>query len=79
MREALKACARGVSTIVVLPLLLSFFVRRAVMGSDRALQGTSQLLALVPGLVGQYLRRAFLARALDGSHTGATVGLGTLL
>jgi virginiamycin A acetyltransferase len=78
MREALKACARGLATFVVLPLLLSFVVRRAVMGSDRALQGTSQLLALVPGLVGQYLRRAFLARALDGCHTGVTVEFGTL-
>ena len=36
-----------------------------VTGRDRAVQSSTQLLALVPGLTGQYLRRAFLSRSID--------------
>jgi len=77
-REVLKACARGAATMAVSPALLSFAVRRRLIGVDRALQGSSQLLSLAPGLVGQYLRRAFLAHALDECQEGVTVEFGTI-
>lgn len=79
MREWLKAAARGVATIAILPQLASFKVRAAVMGDDRALVGSSQMLSLVPGLPGQYLRRAFLARVLRGGcASSAAIEFGTL-
>jgi hypothetical protein len=37
------------------------------MGRDGALVGSAQTLSLIPGLAGQYLRRAFLNRVLDGA------------
>ena len=55
------------ATLVILPQLASFRIRAALMGANRALIGSSQLLSLVPGLPGQYLRRAFLARVLEDS------------
>ena len=78
MREIVKACCRAGATLVVLPVLASFAVRSRIFGRDRALEGSSQLLALLPGVVGQYLRRAFLARVLAGCHPTATIEFGTL-
>ena len=49
-----------------------------MLGPDRALEGSTQLLALVPGIIGQYLRRAFLSRVLAGCHHTATIEFGTL-
>jgi virginiamycin A acetyltransferase len=49
------------------------------MGEDRALSGSSQALSLIPGVCGQYLRRAFLARVLRGGcAASACIEFGTL-
>lgn len=78
MRDALKALARGIATLVALPALMSFVVRRTVLGADRALEGSTQALAVVPGLPGEYLRRAFLTRALAHCDRTATIQFGTI-
>src|SRR5262249_11473373 len=77
-REVAKAVALGVATVLVAPELLSYRLRAAFLGRGRALEGSAQLLALVPGLVGQYLRRAFLMRVLDQCHASATIEFGTI-
>src|SRR5262249_31835563 len=77
-REVAKAVALGVATVLVAPELLSYRLRAAFLGRGRALEGSSQLLALVPGLAGQYLRRAFLMRVLDHCHASATIEFGTI-
>jgi len=77
MRETAKALMRGIALVCVLPLLASFAVRAAVIGPDRALEGSTQFLALFPGLIGQYLRRAFLSRVLAGCDKTATICFGT--
>lgn len=78
MRHALKFLFLILATFVVLPELLSFWIRAAIVGRDRALQGSTQTLALVPGIVGQYLRRAFLPWVLTHCHRTATVEFGTI-
>jgi acetyltransferase-like isoleucine patch superfamily enzyme len=79
VKEIVKSAARGAASIVVLPLLASFAVRRMVLGRDRALQNSTQLLALLPGLAGQYLRRAFLARTIAACHNTVVVEFGTTI
>src|SRR5688572_14171121 len=78
MRNALKATARGAAFICVLPALLSYTIRSSILGRDRALQGSTQLLSLCPGLLGQYLRQAFLARTLGHCASTATISFGTV-
>lgn len=79
MREWLKTGARAAATMAIFPQLVSFKIRAAIMGANRALVGSSQLLSLVPGLPGQYLRRAFLARVLRGGCAdSAAIEFGTL-
>jgi acetyltransferase-like isoleucine patch superfamily enzyme len=79
MREAVKTALRGVSFVFVLPALISFFVRTALFGRDRALEGSTQALSLIPGLPGQYLRRAFLSVAIANCASTAVVSFGTIL
>jgi virginiamycin A acetyltransferase len=78
IRETAKATARGLATLAVAPLLLWSRASARMIGPDRAVQGATQALALVPGLPGQYLRRAFLGRALASFHPSATVEFGTI-
>jgi virginiamycin A acetyltransferase len=78
MRECIKSCLRGLALIAVLPFLLSYWCRAAIFGPDRALEGSSQSLSLFPGLMGQYLRRAFLMQALAACHKTVVVEFGTL-
>lgn len=78
MRDAAKAILHGLATIVVLPALISYALKRLVIGPDRALEGSTQALAVVPGLLGVYLRRAFLARTIAYCDRSASVHFGTI-
>jgi virginiamycin A acetyltransferase len=77
-RELLKIVARALATLLAAPWLLSFWFKAAVVGRDRALHGSSESLSMIPGLIGQYVRRAFLARVLRRCHPTASIGFGTL-
>ena len=79
VREMSKAAAAAAAAIAVAPLLLSFAVRAALLGRDRALLSSTQLLALVPGIVGQYLRRAYLRRTIAACHETVVVEFGTTI
>jgi len=78
-REVVKAAARATASLLIAPMWASFALRSRLFDPDRALQGSSQLLALVPGLAGQYVRRAFLRRAIRSCHTTAVIEYGTIL
>lgn len=78
MRELVKSAARLLAWLAVTPSVLSWLLRAQIMGPDRALEGSTQAWALVPGLIGQYLRRAFLSRTLSFCAPDATIEFGTL-
>ncbi|MGE3803482.1 MAG: acyltransferase [Gemmataceae bacterium] len=78
MREVIKSVARGLALAAVLPELASYWLRSQLVGKDRALEGSTQLLGLVPGLTGEYLRRAFLSCVLEHCHPSAVIGFGTV-
>jgi len=77
IREMSKSVARSVSALLVSPAIISFRLGSLFRGGDRALQDTTQALALLPGLSGQYLRNAFLRHALEYCHPSVTVEFGT--
>jgi virginiamycin A acetyltransferase len=76
MIERLKGGLRALALVAVSPLLLWFSIKRRIMDPDRALQGSAQALALVPGLPGLYLRRAFLSVALERCAPTSVVEFG---
>ena len=78
MRDALKALAHALAWLAVTPSVISWRLRALVLGPDRALEGSTQAWAIVPGLLGQYLRRAFLSRTLRACARTATIEFGTL-
>ena len=78
MREIVKAGARGLATLCIAPALLSYGIRSLVMGRDRALEGSSQALSMVPGVLGQYLRRAFLSCVIAHCASSAVIEFGTI-
>jgi virginiamycin A acetyltransferase len=73
-----KGLARGVAALLVLPLVASVALRGLVVGRDRAFQASVEWLAFLPGLVGQYLRRAFMAATTAGCGPEVVIGAGTL-
>jgi len=77
LRELAKSAARGAAHVAVFPVVVSFALRSVLLGPDRALQPTSQWMSLIPGLSGQYLRRAFLSRALAECDSSAVIEFGT--
>jgi virginiamycin A acetyltransferase len=77
LREVAKGAARLLAHAAAAPFVVSFAVRAALLGRDRAIQSSTQLLALVPGLTGQYIRRAFLSWALESCHHTVVVEYGT--
>jgi len=78
LRETAKAIALVLATIVVTPALVSYAIRARVFGRHRALEGSTQALACVPGMLGQYVRRAFLCQILGACHPSATIEFGTI-
>lgn len=78
MRERVKAILRSGATLVILPSLLWYRFWSLLLGRDRALLNSTQTLSLIPGHLGQYLRRAFLARTLAYCDKSATIEFGTI-
>jgi acetyltransferase-like isoleucine patch superfamily enzyme len=77
-RELLKASARGLAVVLVLPWLLVYWFKALFVGRNRALEGSSESLGNLPGLLGKYLRRAFLSCVLAECHPRASIGFGVL-
>jgi virginiamycin A acetyltransferase len=73
-----KTLARAAATAAVLPALASYWIRARLLGADRALEGSSQAFAVLPGILGQYLRRAFLSHVLAACDATSTIEFGVL-
>jgi virginiamycin A acetyltransferase len=74
----IKALVRFAALVCVSPILASYWLNMLFIGRNRALESTSQLLSLFPGISGQYLRRAFLQQVLARCHSTTLVEFGTL-
>ena len=78
MKAAAKATLRFMALLAILPVVVGFWINSRLVGRNRALESATQLLSLFPGISGQYLRRAFLQRALARCHPTALVEFGTI-
>ena len=78
MKPFAKACIRFLAQVVMFPFVLWHMVVASIVGWDRALEYHSQWVALLPGLSGQYLRRAFLSWTIQYCHPTAAISFGTV-
>jgi acetyltransferase-like isoleucine patch superfamily enzyme len=79
MRTAVKAVLNAVAMFLALPSLLYYAMVRPIIGADRALEDVSQLTAFIPGLLGQYMRRAVMRVLLSECSAEAVIGFGAIL
>ncbi len=78
LKTLLKALLIAVSTVLVSPIFVGYLFQRLVLGADRATYNATQLLALFPGLTGQYLRKALLPLVVARCHPSVTVEFGAI-
>lgn len=78
MQSLVKYVANLIATALVLPAVCSYAIAASMIGRERAFPGWSQLLSLLPGFAGQYLRRAFYRLVLSRNGTGSVVSFGTV-
>lgn len=79
MKAVLKALAHTMALVAIAPLLAWYCLCGPVAGARRTFQGPSQLLSLLPGLTGAYLRRAFYSCVLARCGAGTHIEFGTIL
>jgi acetyltransferase-like isoleucine patch superfamily enzyme len=78
VREVAKAIARLAAHLAASPFLLVHALKVPLLGKDRALEGSTQCISLLPGVCGQYIRGAFLAWTIRECHPSATVSFGVI-
>ena len=78
MRSLFKRFLHLLANIAAMPFLLIHVLKVPVLGADRALEGSTEYLSLLPGVGGQYIRRAFLAWTIKSCHPSAAIGFGTV-
>lgn len=78
MKRVLKACLELLAiTVTFLPF--SFYcVCVLLLGKQKAFPGFSQAFAVLPGLLGVYLRRAFYRLVLNRCAPGSCISFGTV-
>ena len=77
-RGAVKALAHSLAIVAAMPFVAFYWLGAFLVGRDRAIEGVSEGLSLLPGLPGRYLRGAFLGLVLAECHPSAVIGFGTL-
>jgi acetyltransferase-like isoleucine patch superfamily enzyme len=79
MKQLVKKLLMGLAFIMVLPLYALLLICECLVKSDQPFQGCSQLLSLIPGVPGIYLRQQFYCMALVQCHADCCIEFGTIL
>ncbi len=74
----LKRLVFGISLVVVSPMILAAWIEERVTSGEAVFVFLSQLLALIPGLVGTYLRGAYYYGTLEDCSWQVHIGFGSV-
>lgn len=78
MKARLKSVANLLATLVVLPVYWLYRLGAIALGANRVFPGYSQAFALIPGLSGTYIRRAFYRLVLPRCGARASFSFGAI-
>jgi virginiamycin A acetyltransferase len=78
-RAFAKGVANGLAMLAALPCVVAFRASCVMLGSGQAFPGWSEALALVPGLGGVYIRRAFYRASLPRCGEDACLSFGSIV
>jgi virginiamycin A acetyltransferase len=79
MKVLLKRLANAIALPLVLPAWLAYQLGALTLGRQQAFAGWSQAFALLPGLSGVYLRRAFYKLVLPECGEASCLTFGTII
>ena len=77
-QSVLKTCVHAVATLAILPLYLLYRLAAMVLNKNDLFAGFSQLLSLIPGKIGSYLRNSFYRLTMTNCEPGVVFSFGTL-
>lgn len=73
-----KKCVYLISTVVIFPLYLCFWLLQLIVDKNSAFASFSQLLSLLPGKTGSYLRNSFFNLTMTHCEQGIVFSFATL-
>ena len=74
----MKTIASLIAAVLVLPLVVGYHVACVLLTAEQAFPGFSQLVSLMPGMSGAYLRRAFYRLVLPSCADDCWISFGTV-
>ncbi len=78
MKSFIKNSFNILCFILVFPFFLIYKIEKIFITSEQPFQGMSQFFALFPGLIGNYLRRAFYFLVFNKCSLDCYIGFGTI-
>jgi len=78
MKEKYKTIARGISIIIISPLWLAFKIGSHLVDEKSLFPSYSQLLSLIPGKGGCYIRAAFYRFVMAKCSEDCTISFATI-
>jgi acetyltransferase-like isoleucine patch superfamily enzyme len=78
VKGAIKAAFSLLCTLIVLPVFASYYVLGLVTDRDGLFAGYAQLMSLIPGKIGSYLRNSFYRLTMNQCDEGVVISFGTL-
>ncbi|MCB1196558.1 acyltransferase [bacterium] len=78
MKSIGKKVANVCAVLCVLPVYGAYLILRLFLSHDHSFQGLSQFMSLFPGILGNYLRRAFYCLTLKRCSWNCCICFGTL-
>jgi len=76
MRELAKKLMRAMGRLIVLPLVACYVLERRILDPDRTFQAYSQVIAFIPGLLGEYVRREFYRLTIKACSDDCCISFG---
>jgi len=78
MKSIVKNFINFICIIIVIPFFLIYKIGKLFNSSEQPFQSMSQLVSLLPGLTGNYIRRAFYYLALKKCSLDCCISFGTI-
>ncbi len=78
LKAFLKKTVQLVALLLIMPLLLIYLVLKPLSRQDELFATFSQILSLLPGAVGSYLRIAFYRQTMQKCEADCFIGFSTL-
>ena len=77
MKTVFKTILFWIAFLLTLPFFVVYGVGKVLIGDERAFQGVSQAISLVPGMIGTYMRSAFYHFMLKNCDRECHISFGT--